>query len=263
MLSSDELKTLVTVRLADNAWPPVIVQMYRHVLEHTAKAHSTALKALESLHSSSQNALLRLSSSQHIHSKPTEVLKAYPQFFASGILVLLLLALWLSRRCARPVGSQDLYQPLNALMSIVVPTASRWPSKYLQIARQGLRARRATLLLPLRLVHDDFIRGELELTLTSDLPGLLADTLQSGIWKLHLCADTLYIARVAVWVSMSYMACLVPHVSIFVSPAVRIVTSDHGLSFLSSRILTNVLAFSHQFRPFSRELYACMRSHQS
>lgn len=104
--------------------------------------------------------------------------------------------------------------PLRALMSIVTPTSSRWPTYYLSVARQGLSEREPRMRLSLDRLIGDTLHGNIELrSPESDLPDLLAGTLQTGGWKISLTIGFSWRLSLMARITGARMACMLPQVS--------------------------------------------------
>ena len=172
------------------------------------------------------------------------VAQSYLVWSALGLCVLLMLSC-ISRKRSRSVGSQDLYKPLNALMTVVAPTTSLWSGKYIRIARKAARSRQHTLLLSLYDLQNDYICGNLELRHSAKLPELMRNTLLTDGWRIRLHASVVWRSRVLMYLIKAYLGHFVPRVSLIhirdlkwcmhsaMSMLIAIVSFAHRLSLTS------------------------------
>lgn len=84
---------------------------------------------------------------------------------------------------------------LEAILAVLVPNASRWPARYISIAKQSIHTRR--ILLPLSELINDIASGTIELRDSSVLAELIGSQIcvYGYLIRLHVCMAW----RIKVW----------------------------------------------------------------
>lgn len=131
-----------------------------------------------------------------------------------SLLFSLLLDYWsLRSRGTRTASDSQCSEPLHALMSIITPAYSQWPPYYLSAVNRGLLRREARLELPLSQLLTDVLSGAIELrSPDTDLPDLIAGTLQSQGWRVSLTVESGWHVDLTMRLAKARLARMIPQV---------------------------------------------------
>ncbi len=101
------------------------------------------------------------------------------------LLTSVLLLSWKKPRSTTHAGnpSQAEKTAIHALLQVLTPTCSAWPSFYVQACRNADKAQKRVVKLPLEKIVDDVVNGVVELrNPTEDLRALVRGNLRIGRW---------------------------------------------------------------------------------
>lgn len=131
-----------------------------------------------------------------------------------SLLFSLLLDCWTFRHRGLANTRSKRFTPLHALMTVLTPTSSRWPTYYLSVSSYANSGREARLPLLLSKLINDIQSGAVELRSPQhDLADLIADTLLTQGWKISLTVDPIWQLALALRLTAARLACMLPQVS--------------------------------------------------
>lgn len=111
-------------------------------------------------------------------------------------------------------NAQQFRLPLQALITVITPTESRWSAYYHNVARCNSSARDPYIQLSLSRLWNDLLSGTVELLRPElSLPDLITDQLYAYGWKFRLTVDSGWMLGCMLRVLAARLACVLPRVS--------------------------------------------------
>ncbi|KII89192.1 hypothetical protein PLICRDRAFT_175414 [Plicaturopsis crispa FD-325 SS-3] len=105
----------------------------------------------------------------------------------AALSMFLLLCVFSSRRPTKKPDLAEIRMALHALLTVISPTRSIWPSSYPAIAKKSVHERSGTLMLPLIDLANDIISGSIEFrNIQHDLPALIHGDIDADGWSVRI-----------------------------------------------------------------------------
>jgi hypothetical protein len=141
------------------------------------------------LKSAIENLLQVVKEHYNATSIPLQANLRYCGFVLASVLPFLVVFSFIVKNRYRNDHLLETRQALEALLAVIVPKASRWPARYISIAKKSTRTRRnRSILLPLPELLDDIASGTMELRDSNTLAELIG-----GRMRVYGCLIRLHV----------------------------------------------------------------------
>ncbi|KAI0818975.1 hypothetical protein BC629DRAFT_689880 [Irpex lacteus] len=146
-------------------------------------------------------------------------------FLLTGLILIYVLipCVWNFRRAhSQAYNAQQYRLPLQALITVITPTESRWPAYYHNITRRNSSARDPYIQLSLNRLWDDLLSGTVELLRPElSLPDLITDQLYAYGWRFRLIVDCGWMLGCMLRVLAARLACVLPQWNTILRPTLK------------------------------------------